>query len=393
MKKVFLSLLVLPFIGCTNSDDLIQSPESRGERTDSHFISKEDAVEIATEWIGTLGTNGTRSNKKGVSTVKVFTPAFTSLTRSNDNDEALDYYIVNYENNGGFVVVASDTRVPPVYALADEGHLEINDTLENKGLALFFSSLPTTVPDSLICVNPIIPPVLPDPYPLEPSGPNVEVAPLLTKTVRKWHQGYPFNVKCDGMPVCCVALSCGMVMSYFEWPKKYKDHSYDWTKIKNEPYTSDISVLLKDLGTTENLSVRYGKNSSETFFSNCIRTFQNFGYKTPSYSKFNMNVAVGMLRAQQPILIDGRKVGDEIRGHTWVVDGLYTLSGLKSYFEDKPTYFLHCVWGEAGQSNGYFNFYNQTVGGRADVVGEEDSNSAMTTFSGILMIYDFTINN
>ena len=304
----------------------------------------------------------------------------TQGTRSGDADTL--FYVVNYSGNNGFAVLSADRRLPEVYAISDEGHLDMNDTVENKGLAVFFSSLPTLPPigvDTIITepINPPAPDVVDNSY---------RIGPLLDSRVRRWHQDSPFNSGCPLLPtsnsrlqrarVGCVPLAVGMIMSFYEWPISHDGTIFNWNHMKNvDPTLSldllgslpslqrPLSILLASLGDKDNLWCNYGLKATSTFLGgdheNIRNTFENFGYRRPSnFRNFSNNSMKEVIDQNRPALIYGFN-------HMWIVDALifdddvdYKKPGEMTYWKNGAGLMLHLVWGWNSDCNGYFRFDN-----------------------------------
>lgn len=400
MKKYFfIALAALLWVSCSQTepmavDDQAGTSVDKHVKTGIHAISEEMAIEIANENMACLDP-ATRSNEKRVKSVQKFLNRANAVKTRATNTVEVGYYLINYENEGGFAVVADDDRVRPLHAISDTGSLHMSDTINNKGLAQFFSSLLPAV-DTTIVVGPIKPWIDPVNPPIKPTISKVLVKPILTEFVRKWHQDYPFNKYCDNNAVCCVALSCGMVMSAFEWPSSYNTYSFNWADIKTNHYNDGLAHLLRELGRPQNLNVNYGYDASSAIFDDCLRTFVNLGYQQPKIGSFSLGTVIDYLEKGQPVLIDGRVVGNYYYGHAWVLDGLYMVEGNlgavvqpgdDTYIKQ---YFLHCVWGAGGSANGYYSFYGSSVGDHPFYSGEgDDTHGLSIQFSNWRIIYDF----
>ncbi|MDE6256248.1 MAG: C10 family peptidase, partial [Muribaculaceae bacterium] len=264
------------------------------------------------------------------------------------------YYIVNYENEEGFVIVGANDAADPMVAISDECNLSMSDTTNNKSLAAFMSAL----------INPSLPIdtiTIPTPLPE-----NVTVEPLLDPRVRKWGQESPFNVcipfLSNGLRgyVGCGPLAVAMIMSYHQVPTYHEGKYYNWKSMISNYSDSSLAYLLYDIGTGNNLHVTYRLNSTGTNPIYFERTFKNYSYTFPSSAKkltsfdFSSKLKVS---AQLPMLVYGSGIIDNVQeGHAWVIDGLLHLQNPKSssYGELSNDYYYHCVWGWYGKGNGYF---------------------------------------
>lgn len=247
--KICLFFILAIFLaGCAQTDEPI-SISSSDENIPDTFISLEDALETVKPYLSSLDGDATRSFNRKVKNVELIN---NSQTRS----ELPSYYIVNFENNQGFAILAADKRLLPVCAFSDKGAISLQDTIQNKGLAGFISSLPdaNSAPASII-TGPTT----------NPTTYTKEVYPLLTTTVQKWGQGSPFNSYCPVNPntgkhyyVGCVPIATCMVMSFFEYPKSYNGYQIEWKNIKADYNNVSLFKFLADLGVELDADYRPG---------------------------------------------------------------------------------------------------------------------------------------
>lgn len=370
---------LLLLCGACSQEGEIPTPHNDLSGEASTRVSIKDALKRAEKLLNTIEGVSTRS--RSVESIEYFGKV---NTRSDEN--ASLYYVVNYADNAGFAVLGADSRLDGVYAISEEGHLEVSDTSENEGLRLFFLSLPKTIPpftkDSLI-VDPIIPP-----GPGQHDDNSYKIEPMLVKNIKYWHQDYPFNLYCPFVTnpqtgdvriadVGCVPLAVGMMMSYYEWPLSYQNYTFDWTAIKSYDPIIDSSLagtqyglprLLSILGDGDNLNTNYTYSGSGTKMTRYLDyALDNFNYTTPA-PFYNFSVA-GMERAlkeHNPCLMGGTMTSNSqvIGAHAWVVDGIifddYIFipgnSEIADYEIYGEGYLFHCVWGWKGKCNGYFKF-------------------------------------
>lgn len=378
---------------CSQDEPLSKGniPENTLKSQTSEFsISPEEAVEIASVCMNEFSPQTRAENRKVSKIVMLSDKAKSAATRSS-NSQPIEYYLINYQDEGGFAVVSNDSRVPVLRAISPEGNLEISDIQSNKALSSFFDSMPYRIdPDSIIVVGPV--------HPWNP-GPNnpklkVEVAPILTRSVQTWNIFNPFNSQLNGNCVSCVQLSCAMIMSHLEWPISYTGHIYDWQDIKNNHSSNSLALLIKDLGTYNNLCVSYTPTASVAAFDDCVKTFENFGYQKPTFEKFSISAVMSRLYKNEPVLIDGQNLSYPNSYQTWVIDGLCSETGLGAIIApnqpETKVYYLHCVWGKGGKGNGYYNFDNSTVGNNPRHTEDYESMEGVgAEFSNWKIIYNF----
>ncbi len=326
-------------------------------------VSLAEALKRADRMLEKIGDPSTRSSTRTVKSVQ-----FIGGSGTRAEDDAPMYYVVNYENEGGFAVLGADTRLDGVYAISDQGHLDMNDTTFNFGLNVFFRSLPP--------YKPYIPQDSIDkgihefqPIDEKTTDLSYKYGPFLTPAVREWNQSYPFNAYCPiqnnkNTLVGCPAVAIGQVMSYYECPKTYGEYTFDWNQMKNAYSNTSIvnggvARLLRELGKEGNLKINYGIESSGTDTKRYYkRTFKTFEYNEPGdFKTFSTSDLEYWIKKNKPVLVRGNY--DNGNRHLWVVDGLYcdfwrysNALGDVSYYGEGT--FFHIVWGWGGICNGYF---------------------------------------
>ncbi len=356
MKRKLLPFVAIAmlFAACS-SDEPNPPPEAENipQVANPYRVSLDDALDNAETLLSQISEAETRSGRR-VASVKYFT---TPSTRSADSDTML--YLVNYENDGGFALLSADSRLRPVYAISDEGSLNMEDTVYNKGLAMFARAVEAEI--ASLPLNPILPPV--DPIvPQTDTIINQYVAPLLSPFQQNWDQRSPYNIYCpviNGVtaPVGCTAVAVGQIMAYHEWPESYGEYTFDWDTINSGNDYNSLARFLRLLGNPENLNMTYKQTSSgAVLIENAQRTFINMGYEDPgemqNFSALYVTTRLSSSDNRGPVLCRGRDTS--AGGHAWVIDGYLQYK----YSTDSMTYYgdylYHCVWGWGGKCNGYF---------------------------------------
>lgn len=370
-KHLILFLLGIMMLASCASDGP-QFPDNSDVTISSNpfEIGKEKAIDIAAKSRQSM-FGATRSVPR-VQSVDLIT---STKTRAGEGDPM--YYIINYENESGFAVVSADSRVSPIQAIADEGNLSIADTIQNKGLALFFNLL-----EDRVCAG------LP---PIGNYGPGTEldslasdlvtnettirkVEPMLTKFVRNWTQFAPYNSACPFVTIdkllCrgavgCLPLSTAQIMSYYKWPEEIENMPLPWNML-SDAYVPTLPYLLAKLGNKDYYKATYTYVYTEDGFKlltiasdgRIFPVFEMLGYQKPSKSSFFPLFSMSGFD-NGPMLVTSHNVSDYNVGHAWVLDGYIIREGKKCDFvtgESIPytNYYLHCVWGSGGQGDGYY---------------------------------------
>ncbi len=393
MKHLFILLLgVFVLVSCSDSTEMITG---KSPKVNSYFISQDSAVIIANKAVASISgvscdmTRGVEERK--VKSVSIVNDVLNSRSAS-DNGISSSLYIVNYENDKGFAVVASDKRLLPIYAVSDSGSLNIRDTIENKGLALFFMGVQSAITRASSNSPTIIDLSDGKSYVFYP-----QVSPLISTNARKWGQEYPYNQYCpivngQHSVVGCASVACSLIMSYYMWPKTVThlasgqyQVTLPWRSMKNGGNNSKVASLFRLLGYPDLLDTSYGKDASISVSTKIAPTFVKMGYRTPNnFVKMTSVEAVCRIldnatsgttdnSGYGPVLVAANCLS--CGSHIWVVDG----------YAENPVFekdglalnhiFLHCVWGQNnGLNNGYFYIDDEgRIGGKANLYATEDT--------------------
>ena len=368
MKKLFIfAVLSLLMIGCTDDEPVsVPNAMKQSAKENEHRVSLQDALKRAESLLSQIGDPATRSKTRKVKSVEYLQ---NQLTRSGAIDTTL--YLVNYEDNAGFALLGADDRVRPIYAISDEGRLNMEDTVENKGLALFFRNTEAEIANSPVLTESgdtfiyIGPPI--NPEPLIQKTLIEKVGPLLGYHQRRWHQGSPFNMyslNSNGTPinVGCATLAIAQVMSFYAYPSNYRTDTFPWGAMNSGYANERVAKFLRVLGNPENLDHDYDISTGLIVLYPIRTTFANMGYHNiEGFKFFNEEEVVSILQKGNSNIVGGGPVlmaGSSFNsgGHVWVIDGylLYELSGTAIYGNKIDDYLFHCVWGWQGQSDGYY---------------------------------------
>lgn len=401
-KKLSLLFLVwglVLFFSCTDDDSQVEKVQ--GSKVSSFFVSPDSAIAISNQAIRAISENSeTRSSqsKRQVNSVKLLNLASNVATRSqNGNAIGSSLYFINYKNNKGFAIVSSDKRLRPLYAVSDTGNIAISDTVANRNLALFFHGVENDIQS-----------VSSDTLQLHNSNGkiwvvNPQVSPMIWRVPRQWGQREPYNTYCftkkgEKALVGCLAIACGLVMSYHEWPVYINGKHIGWHGIKKYIFDHDIDYVFGKLGEEKQLDMLYGKKISVAYMSNVSRTFTRMGYYAPDeLEDFSESAICEKLKTRNsdgygPIIVCGRTINGG--GHAWVIDGYCTnVVDNNNVNIQYNTVLFHCIWGWNGDNNGYFYLNNGKLGGPASLfAGGDNGNTATSNFTDLQYIANFRIN-
>lgn len=372
MRKLLLFMLVVLMTACSQ----VQEPEPVSEQQSGkseYEVSISEALKNADAFFAAIEDGKTRSEVRLVESVETI---LGDVTRGEEATPM--YYIVNYKDNKGFALLSADSRLLPVYAISDSGHMSLADTENNPGLKSFIEALPTSsdLSKTRASGGGVV---------IGPAGDyKVGVSPMISAPVRKWDQlSYNALVRSKNKlspnnpntPVGCTVVATGVIMSYFKSPKSIttlqkEKYTFDWDAINRDLNSgrSSIERLFEVLGRTGGyLSCTYTTgNTSTTFAHYWDKTYKKFGYDKAQLKYnigFDKNIAINELCSARPLQITGNN-GQEGSGHCWVIDGYAWYSINPSFVP--PAYYFHFVWGNGDTCNGYYAHMAANTGNDQD---------------------------
>ena len=290
------------------------------------------------------------------------------------------FYVYNAgDNDGGFVIVAGDDRVPQVLGYSDNGTFDSNEIPE---------AMQELLDDYAAQIAALNEGGMADTH-ISSSQP---IAPMVKCA---WSQNSPYNTMLPFLStgkhaaVGCVATAMAQVMYYWKWPKQSNsipayttetssivmpalpEVDFDWNSMQNTYLTTDTvsaagrAAAQLSLYCAQSVEMDFQKNSSAAntsdvplamyyFFdySPNIKYLQRKFYTTQQWEA----IVLDELKAQRPVIYRGTK---NPGGHAFVCDG-YDGDGR-----------FHFNWGWNGSSNGYFllNVLNPDLQGTGSASG------------------------
>lgn len=386
MSKLYFKLLLsLSILAITSacSQDMADQPTIPGSvaTKKSHRVSLEDALERSKVFQdglnGGLGTRGMRLSD--IESVEYLGSGIK--TRSGDADTA--FYLVNYKDEQGFMLLSADERMLPVYAMSDEGRLDLNDTTFNEGLRAFINLAKA---DALSITNPIDTSQFGGSITIDPFDYKYDrtVRPMFSKNLRSIGQSKPFNKYCthpDGSLayVGCLPVAVGSILAYYHRPIRFKRILMPWDNIDID-IKNDMFYMLLDSICDKNLLNANRKAAATSAEKERIAlTLNHFGIQYSSLQEFD-DIEAGKALENAPIIIYG--VSPE-SAHSWIMDGYvrygdthHILAGPEPG-RAAPYFFFHCCWGWYEKSNGYYYYgYSGRIDGTADSYDSEDKGTS-----------------
>ena len=272
-------------------------------------------------------------------------------SRLSKDTVAHGYYVFNTVESNGFVIIASDDRMPEVLGYSEHGCLDPATAPCNvKWLLEYYDKAAANIKQVGAKARAV----------RKASKPDVR--PLITTT---WDQGAPYNLMCpeyNGSQCItgCVATAMAQVINYNRWPvgettgvPAYTTASaqisvpaleptrFNWDNMTND----DVARLMRYCG--QSVQMDYGVNESGALPVNEAPALTKvFGYSQTAHYAEHANYSenewedllYNELAEQRPIVFNGF---GNTGGHTFVVHG----------YRDGRFYIN---WGWSGNEDGYF---------------------------------------
>lgn len=380
MKYQVFLLLLFSLVCC--QDPNMESVNPR-EQHNANQRSMHDAMDIASNFLF-KDHNITRATE----------PLASSYIWSPKDEGGLFFYIINYENENGFVIVSSDKRATPVYAYSYTGNLD-PEAIPNTGVELLLNSAidccqseilstdtlsytsfqlmdPTTGPQSWLISS-----YNGEECYLEIINHNTMKNPLMSTT---WAQCNPYNYYCPNAlkekweyrgktSAGCGPVALAQVMRYHEHPTSFNDTILQWNQMND-----DYSVFSSPTSAVEAARLIYmiaidahavfgdkDSISTSTTLGNLKSTFEHFGYSLSVSNSFIPQRITNSILDNKPVVIFATHQ-ETRKGHAWVIDGCQIVESRYIYRKRTFPYdeiaseghaqrYYHCNWG-GGANNG-----------------------------------------
>ncbi|HJI20134.1 MAG: Spi family protease inhibitor [Alistipes sp.] len=276
----------------------------------------------------------------------------TAVRNGQDIDPSL--YVVNFEQESGFAIVAADRRQQAtVYAVSDAGTFPDPASLEDGALKFLYSRIETLA--SITPPSTIKPQVKPF------AGPWQDDERTNGLVGVKWGIGDPYNQSREVTAFC-------QIMSFHQWPK-----TYDWDLI--------LARLQIIIGKEE--SIKYEENRKaeiKRLFADVAAAMQSgelkswigeLDYRCNASEAYTYAKVLSEIGNKRPVYAQGSTYYGYIpQKYTWVMDGYLTQHRKITYTpdpvrpgeypepvpDDKIEYrtLVHCNLGNDGKGNGFY---------------------------------------
>ncbi len=376
--KLSLSAFLLFSMGCQNS---ATNEKNEIIPKDPYAVTKDEVVTIATNVATDLSLRGEKDANGKMSRGGVREIEKMSTEKSKSGEA---YYVINYKNSAGFVLVAADKRLQPVLAFSDNGKFNVEKNLMPEGLIDWTEDLKSNVDkirtknkeqDKVIQIawerysagtDKYTQSVTSGGYPGSGGSNYEETKGPMISTIWNQDNGYNFfcpvasGGPCNKAYTGCVATAMAQVMKYHNYAS-----GFNFGIMPNQVSGScspnsgeqEVAALMKKAGQSVNMN--WGASGSAAYTSNVPDALKNwFGYSSDAtYIQLN---PVGITQVENDIKYNNRVVifrGESSFGnHAWVGDGykrfVYYDSSTGNYYSYLP--YWHMNWGWGGASNGWF---------------------------------------
>ncbi len=371
MKKLLrfqlLFFAAIVFIGCEKND--FTSIENQNDQ-----VSLSDAQSIAKA----INLNGKTTLKSAGIQRKII-----DIEVVCGNAQPM-YYIINFDNNSGFIILSADRRCMPVLAFSETG--SFNKEKAFGGLADWMERSVDYVEMMKADTSLLIPfnrklweeldlQKAPDPDldPIDPENPPdtdpviSEIGPLLET---QWGQGCGYNSQCPTVSsggdcghawAGCPTIAVAQIMRYKQHPS-----SYNWSKMLNTASTNETARLIRNIGDA--IGVHWGGDGTgldpgeqKDNIPTALRSTFGYGSSVQYIDYFgNHDRVFQELKWRSPVYMRGgeKKYWAGLipyygGGHAWVCDGYR-----KYQYPTHSYLYLHMNWGWNGTSNAFFAFNN-----------------------------------
>lgn len=394
IKAIALLSLAAGFllVACSAEEPVVKQDPALVQEKNPYRKSLGDALGSAEMIFADISEKPQTRASRQIESVQIIGNNNGTLTRSGEENTDTMFYLVNYADDQGFALLSADRRTKPVYAISDEGELNLSDTTFNKGLALFMENAiadyecsvtenpkgPFIPNDSIDINNPYLPK---DDYEYTLI---YHVKPILKHYPSRWNQMFPFNkyvVANEGgtYPVGCVAVALAQLCSAAGGPIHFEGRTLDWNLI-NQTSTSDSnSKGMDDLAFfmwkagDKYLKMDYKIGQSGAKFGKIHSFLCDMNFNSSGQLTYNGSVP----NDAYPVAICGRPSSGK-GGHAWILDGglSYKITGNMCEGGYAYFHFEHCVWGWGGSGNGYYSWNpNCGFGSAPHHYGEDDDES------------------
>lgn len=421
MKRAYIILTLSLFIGCTKSSpegvESISSDQvaSAYSTATSGIRSNEEISGIALKAVQDFSSSTKTKSAIRHKEIKDIIPS--AVQTKSDAEEPL-FFVVNFTNDNGFVIVGADVNSPEVIAYTEKGYYD-GSSSSIEGFNIYMEELTSKLAG-----------LRSNPGGGGPIGPGVMYTEIDTSTTFttvgpllevQWHQDYPFNMFCpieNGIQTKagCVAIAMGQIMSYHESPSSivltYPNAdsisvSLNWTQMKLPlhtgwhtdlcPYCRQNGYLIREIGERVFMSYGVGVSVADCYYVPYV--FGLFNYSCSDIALYDLNTVSSNITNSKPVFIWGYNPVTKLTepGHAWVTDGekisdfhkkvynvtTFPFSRVLVLDEHVVNTYLHFNYGGGGASDGFYLAKQRKYGQGSVISGGSYDYITVSMFTGI----------
>lgn len=349
---VIASIISIFFSGCVKNDDMLLHHEKGSGVEQSHVIPLNEVLSNLEFYSGYI----TRSVAQDKIVRDVFVVGGSQMTKSSSADTLL--YVINFENNEGYAVMAADDRISErLMMLSEVGNVTLADFYNEDNLDFLLDSLGfynESRDDYLIGGEPVngekfilqgileyanyqvnnsvitnpVDDIDDNPYITIPGQPRpdtwverrnivyetvMDVEPLLNT---RWHQSSPYNdmVVPHGSYAGCVPIAVAQIMAFNQFPQNLTVNGIRifWDEITKESAVSngtpeaEVVAALIGLIQVSCHSLPFGKFGTFTFPCAAEDFLKSMGYTNVVRKKrYDENKVISCIKNGYPVFMSG----------------------------------------------------------------------------------------
>lgn len=413
----------------TLSDDEIRVLSIENEQ--SKLLNTNEIYEEVDNALALLNNKNQRlslkSSSRRVEKVRALTNSHNAMRMSNSklkmssNFSDTLAYVVDFADEGGFLLIAADRRVQiPLLAFVDSGSLQ--DTIYNGGLGAFLGMAEMGIKQSIYDYE-----KMKDSVSAELKHKGIALPQLVSSSSygddeydyegeiyyetslaykdrviykknplvpTKWSQNEPFNenVKYNSCSAGttlagCVPVAIGQLMAFWKYPTTLYGDSYNWASINQYPtlYQMQNTAPTSVKAQVSNLMDRLGRRMDSDYSCETTGTKRNkaaemltaAGFSHGGMQSYNYNTVVSSIDDGQPVF--GRGNSGQVKvlgivvgytgGHAWIIDGYLTTETKYNYIAERKSRTDGAIidrWTGSDVSKSHYHHVNWGWGGDRD---------------------------
>ncbi len=373
--------------------------KQRTETIVDYRVSKSTAINRAIKAVeGLRGRAASRAEALRVAKAEVVGSRVAS--RSGNAADTL-FYLINFDDNQGFALVAADERNTDVYMMAEEGSLDLETLDPESPVSHFMNQAEEYAAYERGGIRPVLPELDTtnmtyfddtkyhngELYLCHTEEEEIVQAPLLTT---QWHQNYPYNKLCvnssgNRVKAGCAAIAVAQIMAYHRHPS-----TYNWDAILRynmvDPSETDAvesaALLVYNVGSAIEIDYAGDGDTGATIDTVHLR-LPNLGYLRNAVSNYSFDTVASSVLTDGPVYIRGDEVNGNSPAHAWVIDGVRCSKKTEYLYNIQTrvlTYtlithynqYVHNNWGSeyenAWTTSGVFEFYGYRYSGNNKII-------------------------